>query len=135
MVLIIAIIVFASSTRAVTSLEASNASLTGYSVRSSDSKIVPDADGAASPFLFYLLNAPQEVTAGTVGAATMLTADVSLDITFGGSVEEAQNVVFEYTRFGEVTPVAGIVHVVPEPATMILLVAGGFLLVPRRRPA
>jgi len=116
-------------------LQLDNANLAGYSVRSPDSRIVPDADGAAAPFLFYLLNAPQEVTAGTVGAAAMLTGNVMLDITFAGSVEEAQNVVFEYTRFGEVTPVAGIVHVVPEPATMILLAAGGLLMTPRRRSA
>ena len=109
-------------------LQPNNADLAGYSIRSPHSKIAPDADNLATPFLFYLLNAPHEVTTGTVGATTMLTANLPLDITFAGSFETAQNVVFEYTRAGEVTPVTGVVHIVPEPATVILLAAGRFLM-------
>jgi len=60
-------------------LEATSADLAGYSIRSLDSQLVPDADGAAAPFIFYLLNAPQEVTAGSAGATTMLLADLALD--------------------------------------------------------
>ena len=86
----------------------------------------------ASPFMFYFLNAAQEVTAGSVGATTMLTEDLVLDITFGGDADQAANVVFQYTRAGEVTPVDGIVHVIPEPATMMLLAASGLLLIRRR---
>jgi len=112
-------------------LQPNNASLAGYSIRSPDSKIVSDADNLATPFLFYLLNAPHEVTAGTVGAATALTEELRLDITFDGSFDEANNVVFEYTRFGEVTPVHGTVHVIPEPASLMLIV--GALVFCRRR--
>jgi len=46
---------------------------------------------------------------------------------------QAQYVVFQYTRAGEVTPVDGIAHIIPEPATLILLAAGGLLTLPRRR--
>jgi len=114
-------------------LEATNADLAGYSIRSPDSQLVPDADGAAAPFMFYLLNAPQEVTAGSVGTTTMLSEDLVLDISFAGDADQAANVVFQYTRAGEVTPVDGIVHVIPEPTTMILLAAGGLMVIPRRR--
>ena len=114
-------------------LEPNNADLAGYSIRSPDSQLVPDADGAAAPFMFYLLNAAQEVTAGSVGTTTMLSADLALDISFAGDSDQAANVVFQYTRAGDVTPVDGIVHVVPEPAPMILLGAGGLLVLPRRR--
>jgi len=62
---------------------------------------VTNADCVAYPFQFYLLNAPQEVTVGT---ATSLTSVLLLDITFAGNADEAANVVFEYTRFGEVPP-------------------------------
>ena len=114
-------------------LQPTNADLAGYSIRSPDSQLVPDADGVAAPFLFYLLNAPQEVTAGSVGSTTMLTDDLVLDITFAGDQAQAANLVFQYTRAGEVSPVDGIVHIVPEPATLILLAAGGLLVMPRRR--
>ena len=87
----------------------------------------------ASPFMFYLLNAAQEVTAGSVGATTMLTEDPALYISFAGDADQAANVVFEYTRAGDVTSVGGVVHVIPEPAAMILLAAGGLLVLPRRR--
>jgi len=87
----------------------------------------------ASPVLFYLLNVSQEVTAGTVEAATTLTEDLGLELTFAGDADQAANVVFQYTRAGDVTPVDGVVHVIPEPATMILLTAGGLLVMPRRR--
>ena len=36
-------------------------------------------------------------------------------------------------RSGDLTPVRGIAHHVPEPATLILLAAGGLLVLPRRR--
>jgi len=113
-------------------LEPNSADLAGYSIRSPDSQLIADADGAAAPFMFYLLNAPQEVTAGSVGATTMLTEDLLLDIAFGGDEDEANRVVFQYTRAGEVTPVDGVVHVIPEPATMMLLAAGGLMVMPRR---
>ena len=87
----------------------------------------------AAPFLFYLLNAPQEVTAGSVGSTTALSDDLVLDITFAGDRAQADNVVFQYTRAGEVSPVDGLIHIIPEPATMMLLAAGGLLLMPRRR--
>ena len=83
--------------------------------------------------MFYLLNAAQEVTAGSVGAATTLTSDLALDISFGGDADQAANVVFEYTRAGDVTPVAGVVNVIPEPASLILLAAGGLLVISRHR--
>jgi len=114
-------------------LEPNNADLAGYSIRSPNSQLVPDADGAAAPFMFYLLNAAQEVTAGSVGATTALASDLALDISFAGDADQAANVVFQYTRAGDVTPVDGIVHVIPEPATMILLAAGGLLMMPRKR--
>jgi hypothetical protein len=41
--------------------------------------------------------------------------------------------VFQYTRAGEVTPVDGIVHITPEPTTMMLLAGGGLLVLPCRR--
>ena len=63
----------------------------------------------------------------------MLAEDLLLDITFAGDRAQADNVVFQYTRAGEVTPVDGIVHVIPEPATMMMLAAGGLLVMPRRR--
>ena len=63
----------------------------------------------------------------------MLTEDLPLDIRFEGTFDEASNnVVFQYTRAGEVTPVDGVVHVIPEPATLILA-ATGLLVMPRRR--
>ena len=88
----------------------------------------------ASPFMFYLLNVAQEVTAGSVGGTTMLSEDLALDISFAGDADQAANVVFQYTRAGDVTPVDGVVHVIPEPATMMLLAASGLLVLPRRRP-
>ena len=87
----------------------------------------------ASPVLFYLLNAPHEVTAGSAGSTTILSEDLALDITFGGTFDKANNVVFQYTRAGDVTPVDGVVNVIPEPASLILLAAGGLLVIPRRR--
>lgn len=42
------------------------------------------------------------------------------------------NVTFAYTRAREVTPVQGVVHIIPDPATMILLATTGFLMLPRR---
>ena len=70
---------------------------------------------------------------GSVGTTTMLSEDLPLDIRFAGDPVQVANVVFKYTRAGEVTPVDGVVHVIPEPTTMILLVAGGLLVLPRRR--
>jgi len=78
-------------------LEPNNADLAGYSIPLPNSKIVPDADGAAAPFMFYLLNAAQEVTAGSVGATTMRAEDPALDISFAGDADQAANVVFHYT--------------------------------------
>jgi len=94
----------------------------------------PPWAGAAAPFQFYLLNVPHEVTAGTVRMPTVLTEDVMLDIKCAGNVDEAYKLVFEYTRFGEITPVSGVFHgfFCPEPATTVLLVAGGLLVLPRR---
>jgi len=114
-------------------LEANNADLAEYSIRSPDSQLVPDTDGAAAPFMFYFLNAAQEVTAGSVGATTALAADLALDISCAGDAAQAANVVFQYTRAGDVTPVDGVVHVIPEPASMILLAAGELLVMPRGR--
>ena len=114
-------------------LEATNADLAGYSIRSSDNQLRPDPDGLATPFLFYLLNAEQEITAGSVGTTTLLSGDLVLDSSFAGDEAQANNVVFEYTVAGSVSPVSGTVHVIPEPATMMLLAAGGLLLMPRRR--
>ena len=111
-------------------MQADSANLAGYSIRSPDSQLVPDADGAAAPFMFYLLNAAQEITAESVGSTTMLSEDLALDISFAGDADQAANVVFQYTRAGEVTPVDGLVHVTPEPTTMMLLAAGGLMVMP-----
>ena len=73
----------------------------------------------ASPVLFYLLNAPQEITAGSVGGTTMLSEDLALDISFGGDADQAANVVFQYTRAGDVTPVDGVVHGFPESFALV----------------
>ena len=114
-------------------LEATNANMAGYSIRSPNSQLVPDADEAAAPFLFYLLNAPQEVTAGSVETTTALAADRALNISFAGDTDQATNVMFQYMRAGKVTPADGIVHIIPEPTTLLLLAAGGLLVMPRRR--
>jgi len=66
-------------------------------------------------------------------AATALTEDLTLDITHSGSLEDAKNVLFEYTRFGKVTPMQGTLHTIPEPTTMMLLTSRGLLVIPRRR--
>ena len=114
-------------------LQPNNANLAGYSIRSPDAQLVPDADGAAAPFLFYLGPlSPHEVTAGSVGTTIMLSDDLVLDTGFAGDEDQANRVVFQYTVAGSVSPVDGIVHVIPEPATMILLAAGGLLVLPRR---
>jgi len=51
----------------------------------------------------------------------MLLADLALGISFAGDADQAANAVFQYTRADDVTPVDGIVHVIPEPTTMPLL--------------
>jgi len=50
-----------------------------------------------------------------------LTDRIVLEIAFEGTRGKTMNVVFEYTRAGGVTPVDGIVHVIPDPTTMMLL--------------
>ena len=110
-------------------LQPNNANLAGYSIRSPDGKLVPGADG---PYIFPLFDTPFEVRSG-IPLGGMLTEDLVLGHSFAGDRAQAENVIFQYTPAGTVSPVAGIVHVVPEPATMILIAAGGLLVLPSRR--
>jgi len=68
----------------------------------------------------------------------MLTGDLLRDIAFTGDLEDTQNVVFEYKRAGEVTPVMGVAHVIPEipePVTLFMLALGGHVLLGNRNLA
>jgi len=105
----------------------------GYSILSSDSQRVLEADNLATPFMFYLLNVSHKVIAGSVGSTTALTEDLVLDITFAGDRPPADAVVFQYTSAGEVTPVNGIIHIIPEPTSIMLFAAGRLLMMRRRR--
>ena len=69
---------------------------------------------------------------GSVGTTTMLSEDLPLDIRFAGDPVQVANVVFKYTRAGEVTPVDGVVHVIPEPTTLGLLLVGAVALLRSR---
>ena len=130
-------------TGGIMTLQPNNANLAGYSIRTPDSQLVLDADGTPGDWrlpcggsLFFLPTCffPGEVTVGRVGMTMMLTEDLVLwNITFAGDADQARNVVFQYTRAGEVTPVDGVVHVIPEPGSLILLAAGGLLVMPRQR--
>ena len=115
-------------------LQPNNAKLAGFSIYEPQSQIVPDTDRAVPfPFERCNLHVFSEHIYCNFGAATLLTEDLLLDITFGGDRAQAQNVVFQYTRAGQVSPVDGLIHIVPEPAMLGLLALGGFLVLPHRR--
>jgi len=105
--------------------------LAGYLIRSASTTMVPfadDPDGAA-PFQFFLLNMPNEVTAGSLSAGSLIEGELLLDIVWQGQSRDA---ILEYTLLGEVAPMMGSVLYMPEPTAGLLMI-GGLVLLRRRK--
>jgi len=106
--------------------------LTGYSITSASGSLIADGDGVAAPFMFYLSDTADEVTAAILGADVSLPPPLLLDARF--DITGTQDLAFEYGLAGSTGgAVPGDVIYVPEPVTLTLLGMGGLALLRRRR--
>ncbi|NQU76737.1 MAG: PEP-CTERM sorting domain-containing protein, partial [Planctomycetes bacterium] len=71
-------------------LVGNNPQMTGYSILSAAGNLIPDADVNAMPFMFYLSNAANDVTAGSVGSQYNFSDSMALDaaVTPGTDLED-----------------------------------------------
>jgi hypothetical protein len=118
------------------SLVGGPAALSGYNITSAAGALIPDADGNASPFGFYLSNTANDVTAGILGSSVPIPPDIALDAMW--NTAGAQDLLFSYGLCGEPDPVQSEViyeqaEVIPEPATLALLGISAIGLMVRRR--
>jgi hypothetical protein len=106
------------------SLVGGPANLSGYSISSAAGCLIPDADGDADPFMFYLSNTSNLVDAGNEGSTVAMPPDIALDAMW--TVGCARDLVFSFGLEGQSDPVSGEIiyeeaEVIPEPATLALL--------------
>ena len=107
------------------------ATLSGYSITSAAGSLVPDGDGAAAPFQFYLSNLAGDISAASLGAGVLVDGELALDAEYDTS--GPMDLTFSYGLDGQGGSLSGDVIVVPEPTCMALLGLGGLAVLRRRR--
>ena len=107
------------------------ATLSGYSIASAAGSLVPDGDGSAAPFQFYLSNLADDISAASLGVGVAVDGDLSLDA--GYDTAGPMDLTFSYGMFGQGGSQSGQVVAVPEPTCLLLLALGGIVGLRRRR--
>ena len=107
------------------------ATLSGYSITSAAGSLVPDGDGSAAPFQFYLSDLGGDVSAAGLGAGVLVDGELALDA--GYDTSGPMDLAFSYGVFGQGGSVSGQIVTVPEPTCLALLALGGPAMLRRRR--
>ena len=107
------------------------ATLSGYSITSASGSLVPDGDGAAAPFQFYLSDLADDISAANLGAGVLIDGESALDA--GYDTSGPMDLAFSYGVFGQGGSVSGQVVAVPEPTCLAMLALGALAMFRRRR--
>jgi len=116
-------------------LRGNAAMLSGYSITSAGGSLIPDGDGSAAPFQFYLSNLAGEISGASVGAGVGIDGDVALDAAAFNTAVGVMDLDFSYGLFSQGGAVTGEVIIVPEPTCLVVLGLGGLMLGMKRRRA
>lgn len=112
-------------------LRGNAATLSGYNILSASGSLIPDGDGTATPFQFYLSNLAADVSAASLGVGVGVNGDVALDPAY--DTAGTMDLTFSYGVFGQGGSVSGNIVTIPEPTTMALLALGALGVLRRRR--
>ena len=106
------------------------ATLSGYNITSAAGSLVPDGDGAAAPFQFYLSNLADDISAASLGAGVPIDGESALDA--GYDTAAPMDLEFSYGVFGQGGSVSGQVVAVPEPTCLAMLALGALAMFRRK---